>query len=170
MSEFERAVAHIRGFCESISASRNLPDGFLSLIENQDNSVSLWMNEPLSGRKTKMILRTEEKGRRNKRYISMMVKSSMIAKYGAPIDVESIEDKHDAAISYLTGSDYTSEFAEQIETIIQDYIENYEPSEKFGCCHRYRECSNAKKCLHPNQFYARSCQYRKNLESGKIFY
>ena len=40
----------------------------------------------------------------------------------------------------------------------------------FGCCHLYTECSDAKKCLHPDQMYATACSYRKNLESGRIFY
>ncbi len=40
----------------------------------------------------------------------------------------------------------------------------------FGCCSRYLECSYLKKCVHPDIVYATACQYRKNLESGKIFY
>ena len=40
----------------------------------------------------------------------------------------------------------------------------------FGCCSRYNECSDAKKCLHPDQMYATACAYRKNLENGNIFY
>lgn len=40
----------------------------------------------------------------------------------------------------------------------------------FGCCSRYKECSDAKKCVHPDEDRSKYCQYRKNLESGKIFY
>ena len=40
----------------------------------------------------------------------------------------------------------------------------------FGCCEKYIECSDAKKCLHPDKLYSRVCIYRKNLESGRIFY
>lgn len=61
---------------------------------------------------------------------------------------------------------------------IYDYIEaniiycvkSYISSSSFGCCSRYKECSNAKKCLHTNLLYATGCQYRKNLEMGNIFY
>lgn len=49
-------------------------------------------------------------------------------------------------------------------------IEHFEPSEKFGCCGKYIECSDAQKCLHCNTFYAKACYYRKNLEAGRIFY
>lgn len=40
----------------------------------------------------------------------------------------------------------------------------------FGCCARYEECSDLKKCIHPDIIYATACQYRSNLEAGKIFY
>lgn len=44
---------------------------------------------------------------------------------------------------------------------------NFEP---FGCCAYYKECSELHRCIHPHNFYATACQYRPNLESGKIFY
>ena len=42
--------------------------------------------------------------------------------------------------------------------------------ESFGCCHRYEACSDARKCIHPNLMMSLACSYRKNLESGRIFY
>lgn len=53
-----------------------------------------------------------------------------------------------------------------LERIIIDYV----PSHSFGCCHRFKECSLEKQCIHPDLFYAKGCQYRKNLEAGKVFY
>lgn len=47
----------------------------------------------------------------------------------------------------------------------QEYIKN-----EFGCCSRYYECSNAKKCLIAEQKYAKGCLYRRKLESGIIYY
>ncbi len=50
-------------------------------------------------------------------------------------------------------------------------LNNYKSKgSSFGCCDRFEECSDAKKCLHPNLLYSKSCQYRKNLEQGRIFY
>lgn len=43
-------------------------------------------------------------------------------------------------------------------------------AETFGCCSRYEECSDQKKCLHPDILLARGCYYKKNLEDGRIFY
>lgn len=42
--------------------------------------------------------------------------------------------------------------------------------ERFGCCSRYEQCSDERKCIHPDYIYSRACAYRKNLESGKVFY
>lgn len=38
----------------------------------------------------------------------------------------------------------------------------------FGCCSRYRECSDARRCLAPD--IGHGCMYRRNLEAGRIFY
>ncbi len=43
-------------------------------------------------------------------------------------------------------------------------------TESFGCCSRYLECSNEKKCVHPEKKEARGCMYKINLDSGRIFY
>jgi hypothetical protein len=40
----------------------------------------------------------------------------------------------------------------------------------FGCCSSYKECSDNNKCLHISEDEYKGCSYRKNLESGKIFY
>ena len=40
----------------------------------------------------------------------------------------------------------------------------------FGCCSNYIKCSDERHCIHPDPAYATACQYRKNLESGHIFY
>lgn len=41
---------------------------------------------------------------------------------------------------------------------------------EWDCCSRYMECSNAKKCIHPDKKFALGCGYRKILNSGRIFY
>lgn len=40
----------------------------------------------------------------------------------------------------------------------------------FGCCSRYVACSDAKQCVHPDKNISKACGYKKNLDSGKIFY
>ena len=40
----------------------------------------------------------------------------------------------------------------------------------FGCCSLFEECSDAKRCTHPNRLYSTACAYRRNLEQWRIFY
>lgn len=54
--------------------------------------------------------------------------------------------------------------------ILKYILHNYTPNHSFGCCGRYKECSDVRKCVHYDLFYARGCQYKKNLDNGKIFY
>lgn len=61
-------------------------------------------------------------------------------------------------------------FFEICKIILGQALEHYEPKEYFGCCGKYTQCSNAKKCLHEDLFYAKACYYKRNLEAGHIFY
>lgn len=56
--------------------------------------------------------------------------------------------------------------------VIKSVLDKYfrEGSDSFGCCSRYEKCSDAKKCLHENKLYARSCIYGAHLAEGRIFY
>ena len=52
--------------------------------------------------------------------------------------------------------------------VLRDAI-NRTPKE-WDCCSRYLECSDARKCVHPDPSFALACGYRKILASGKIYY
>ena len=78
--------------------------------------------------------------------------------------------KSDIKNTYIAFDELDEEAVQFIKSIAIYYVNNFEPSDKFGCCSKYKECSNAKKCLHENLFYSKACWYRKNLESGKIFF
>ncbi len=43
-------------------------------------------------------------------------------------------------------------------------------AKEFDCCSRFEECSNAKRCIHPNPDVAVTCGYRKVMKSGRYFY
>ncbi len=50
-------------------------------------------------------------------------------------------------------------------------LEHYNSKAKtFGCCSKFTECSDAGRCVHENKLYATACSYKRNLDSGKIFY
>lgn len=55
--------------------------------------------------------------------------------------------------------------------VIIDIYDNTESQvDFFSCCSRYMECSDAKVCIHPDKIHAQGCNYKLNLEVGKIFY
>lgn len=56
---------------------------------------------------------------------------------------------------------------ECVEYSIRNYVSK---ATRFGCCSHFIECSDAKKCVHPNKLYACACYYKANLDQGKIFY
>ncbi len=41
---------------------------------------------------------------------------------------------------------------------------------EFDCCHLFRQCSDAKRCVNPHNNTSIFCGYRKKIESGTIFY
>lgn len=53
---------------------------------------------------------------------------------------------------------------------IHKYLFLNESVDFFGCCSRYLECSDNKKCLCTDIIFRLGCLYKKNLESNKIFY
>ena len=65
----------------------------------------------------------------------------------------------------------SSNLIEWVKSVVQYKISNYVTSApSFGCCSQFQECSDAKKCIHPNRMYSTACSYRCNLEAGRIFY
>lgn len=40
----------------------------------------------------------------------------------------------------------------------------------FDCCSRYEACSDAMKCLQPDEQFRLDCGYRRILASGRVFY
>lgn len=43
-------------------------------------------------------------------------------------------------------------------------------ADSFACCDKYRACSDSKHCIHPDSDFSIRCIYRRNLESGRVFY
>ncbi|HJB20964.1 MAG TPA: hypothetical protein H9773_04590 [Candidatus Fournierella merdavium] len=56
------------------------------------------------------------------------------------------------------------------QTVLVSQLQTLFPSDTFGCCSSYIECSDNRKCVHPNPYYASGCMYKKNLDAGRIFY
>ena len=59
--------------------------------------------------------------------------------------------------------------AEEIKAIYR-YLNSIEKVVSFGCCSKYIECSDNKKCVNTIREIRKGCIYKKNLEEGRIFY
>ena len=65
----------------------------------------------------------------------------------------------------------SDELIEYIKKSVLYCLERYSSkADSFGCCSSFLECSNAKKCVHSNKLYSKSCIYRSHLENNEIYY
>jgi len=87
-----------------------------------------------------------------------------------PDNIEIIKRKSDNEYFRIpiTSPESIVEYVDLLCEILSILIDTY-PTE-FGCCSHYEECSDVRKCIHPDQKMPLGCAYRKNLKMGKIFY
>lgn len=57
-----------------------------------------------------------------------------------------------------------------LKGVALEFARTYIPSYRFGCCDLYVKCSGTGKCIAKDNFYAKGCFYRENLEKGLVFY
>ena len=174
MLEIREFIDSVENIILNLSEKLKFPDGFAMFIKNNNKNkkddYSLWLVEPVSNKNAKLILTIAEKGRKGQEYLRIGVKKDKPKEIGISHDIEVKTIASDKLNCYLDFTEITTPILDFVTKLIIYYVEHFEPSEKFGCCHRYKECSDAKKCLHPDLFYSRACWYRKNLENGNIFY
>lgn len=104
--------------------------------------------------------------RKNTRYIEVPLDSKSAVQEIAPLDRQ--KKVSDDFWRVKLGNEPISEHEDALAVVLQDAI-NRLPKE-WDCCSRYMECSNAKRCVHPDPALALKCGYRKILASGKIYY
>ena len=59
---------------------------------------------------------------------------------------------------------------EKAHLLLKPMLTDLFSSDVFGCCSKYEECSDNKECVHPDRAFAMACQYKRNLDNGRIFY
>lgn len=170
MSERNSITDVVKMIDAEIVISHNTPYGFLICCENNNGSESIWLREPITEKKAKLVMNYQLKGRVNNKYHSFSIKNNIISKIIIPKEAEIKVLKSDKINTDIIFRFWNDGIIKFIKDVIVYYVENFEPADKFGCCGKYIECSKAGKCIHENKFYAKACWYRKNLDSGKIFY
>lgn len=66
--------------------------------------------------------------------------------------------------------DYSITNPEKFGNLISSIILNLFSFDRFDCCGKFKECSDAKKCLHEDKLYSTACTYRKKIEQGIFFF
>lgn len=83
-------------------------------------------------------------------------------------DLEKIEGESFTLFCIATSDDLKS-LESPILTIFND-LDKLTCGKNFGCCDKYMQCSDSKKCVSNNPLYAHGCAYNVNLVNGRIFY
>lgn len=78
--------------------------------------------------------------------------------------------KSDQTFFHVLFDSNSDDLLEYIRDNIVFALANYKSSHSFGCCSRFVQCSDAKRCVHDNKLYSKGCKYRIHLEAGRIFY
>lgn len=99
--------------------------------------------------------------------LSALRLASMDTNIKMPSDIEYVDNITPYWMIEKDSKNLSSYFKRLIEKAVDSYLSK---ADMFGCCSKFNQCSDARKCLHENQLYSKACFYRKNLEAGKIFY
>ena len=122
---------------------------------------------PKDPTRNSIILNIKEKAS----VLELIIEKSRINSIGVPQTADVKELKSDNTNIHIYMPADSLELTEYIQKNVEYAYENYtSKASAFGCCGKFNECSDAKKCIHVNKLYSKACTYRKNLEAGRIFY
>lgn len=170
-----------------ITKNEELPSGALQLIENLSrdkekvSSYSVAVLKPdypkgvnPNGRAKNTLLNIKSASKKNDTADTLIVSipDSVLPMVNSRFpNVPLVKKKSDSLTRANIASD-SDELKDFFNFLVKAVLDKYftEGSDAFGCCSRYEECSDAKKCLHENILYARNCIYGAHLAKGRIFY
>lgn len=102
--------------------------------------------------------------------VTLFIRNEQMAQITVPTTATIKIVKSDKVFQHVIFKNNDSSIYSFIRENILYCLANYKATSSFGCCSRFIECSNAKRCVHENKIYSMGCKYRMNLDSGKIFY
>lgn len=137
---------------------------FLEVAKNKDGTISI---------KAKSILVAKVKLTHRTRYFEVRTKNiEHFENYISANNMTStcsITDMGEWSRITVKSVDDILSFASPISIVYILVLSEF-GGESFGCCARYVECSDEKKCTNPDKMMSFACAYKRNLEAGKIFY
>lgn len=108
----------------------------------------------------------------NKDFVIITINESCLEHISLPQNTKTKTSKiNNSLFVKITFSKDDTNIYKILEDVIRYRVKIYSSaSTSFGCCSQFVKCSDAKKCVHENKLYSTACQYRRNLENGRIFY
>jgi len=175
--------ARINKILDDIMQEKKLPEKSIYLFSNTSSkgenkgveiSKSLCISEPeypsnpnkgQIKNKSYVIMNVQ-----NQTNIELLIRNKQFEEIDVPSNATVKELKSDVVFKHIVFEEGMESLYDYIRSNVIYCVDNYESSCSFGCCSRFEECSDAKRCIHENKLYAKGCSYRRNLDSGKIFY
>ena len=148
---------------QELSYLQSIEQNMNDAVETQGGSASLLSYKSNKSGYSVVIFRLRLRGKQNS--ISVPTSFEDLIPASWPRKQLKSEDKYIRIEISPAALDSYTEF---LSSLAGAAVNRY-PKE-WDCCSRYVECSNAKRCVHPDPVFALSCGYRKNLNSGQIFY
>ncbi len=78
MQRINKIIDTIDILSKDLSEKYNIPDGFIITSLNKNNSLSVWLTELTTGKKSKCAFVVQLKGKKDNKYISFVIKKSII--------------------------------------------------------------------------------------------
>ncbi len=140
---------------------------YLVVEENKDETISI---------RAKSFLCAKIKLTRKARYIVIRTKNidyftDFIKSQNAQVSAEdqlAEETKEWSRIPITSLNDVLS-LTEPLSIVFMLVLSEL-GGEHFGCCARYEQCSDERKCVNPDFFLSLACAYKHHIEAGHIFY
>lgn len=172
----------IQSMLDTIVHERDLPKHSLYLKANVSRdgqkivSYSVLIDEPdyplpRNGKRVPLHISTVLRIKETRKRIELLICTSVFKYVAAPEEAEIKNVEADSANTHVLFPKGSYSLVSYIKRITEYELENYvSQAATFGCCNKFIECSDAKRCVHENKLYSKACSYRANLESGRIFY
>lgn len=157
---------NLKKIITSVCSKQSVDEKYIHCREIKDG-YSLWICEPIDLKETYRSFSIYLKGKKEPKY-AVEITSKKVQSVQIPNGTEHEFDKL-KKLTVIFPMNHSQLF-DYLEKLFDCSLELFEPSTKIGCCGKFNDCSDLKKCVHENTFYARACYYRKNLDSNRIFY
>lgn len=180
--EDERWKKNLQTMLDKLISVWNLPEKSLYLgknigrISNNVTSYSVCIYEPeypkipnrkLDQSKNSVVMNIKEK----KDKLDLIIGVSQYENVLYDDVLESKKLKSDPNNIHIVFAKNDERLCEYVKLHTEYRIKHYSSkASTFGCCSKFNQCSDAKRCVHENRLYSMACLYRAHLDAGEIFY